>query len=113
MYRCENAASYDKKPVIGNSQCAVLVEVLAHAPHTSLWRQGQKVRGNFNILEGTAIATFNSQGRYPNQPTGNHAALYLRQDPGGIWVIEQYVGLEAIQERHIRFMNGHKPFHNT
>ena len=41
--------------------------------------------------------------------SGNHAALYLGQDRHGILVLEQYVGLD-IQTRHIRFMDGRKPY---
>jgi hypothetical protein len=112
-YCCPNAASYEGKPVIGNAECAVLVEKLAHAPTTMHWRKGQTVRGSSGVLTGTAIATFDAAGKYPNQPTGNHAALYLSQDGAGIYVIEQYVGLEKIQKRHIRFMNGAVPYHNN
>ena len=112
-YCCPNAAGYENKPLIGNAQCAVLVEKLSGAPPTAHWRKGQKVRGNAYIPSGTAIATFDTRGRYPNRPTGNHAALYLNQDSFGVWVIEQYVGLEKIQKRHIRFMNGKTPFHNN
>jgi hypothetical protein len=112
-YCCLNAATYENKPVIGNAQCAVLVEMLACAPITAHWRKGRYVRRSFDITTGTAIATFDATGKYPNRPTGNHAALYLSQDPMGIWVIEQYVGLEKIQKRHIRFMNGGIPFHNN
>jgi hypothetical protein len=112
-YCCQNAATYENKPVIGNAQCAVLVEMLACAPITAHWRKGRYVRRSFDIPTGTAIATFDATGKYPNRPTGNHAALYLSQDPMGIWVIEQYLGLEKIQKRHIRFMNGGMPFHHN
>jgi hypothetical protein len=110
-YRAD-AASYEGRPLIGDGQCAVLVEELSGAPRTSHWRRGQKVRGA-SIRTGTAIATFNSAGKYPNLSTGNHAALYLSQDKLGIWVIEQYVGLEKIQKRPIRFMNGKTPYHGN
>lgn len=112
-YCCPNAATYEGKPLIGNAQCAVLVEALAKAPHTSAWRKGRSVRRNLGIQPGTAIATFDATGRYPNSSTGDHAALYLSQDGVGIWVIEQYVGLEKIQKRHIRFMNGAVPYHHN
>lgn len=112
-YCCPNAATYEGKPLIGNAQCAVLVEVLAKAPHTSAWRKGRSVRRNLGIQPGTAIATFDEAGRYPNTSTGDHAALYLSQDAMGIWVIEQYVGLEKIQKRRIRFMNGAVPYHHN
>jgi len=112
-YCCPNAATYEGKPLIGNAQCAVLVERLANAPATALWHKGRNVRRNLSIQPGTAIATFDATGRYPNTWTNNHAALYLSQDIMGIWVIEQYVGLEKIQKRHIRFMNGGVPYHHN
>lgn len=46
--------------------------------------------GNKSLSPGTAIATF-VNGRYPNRPHGNHAAFYLGQDAGGIYVVDQGV----------------------
>ena len=113
MYCCRVPSSYILKPLIGNGQCAVLVQSLTGAPLTRYWRKGKTVRGLLTLSVGTAIATFDKTGKYPNKSFGNHAALYLKQDDTGIWVVEQYVGLEKIQRRHIRFMNGHKPYHNN
>lgn len=111
-YRCTNAADYENKPVKGNGQCAVLVEMLAGAPRAEFWKKGVGVRGA-TILPGTAIATFDASGKYPNKSTGNHAALYMKQDGHGIEVIEQYKGLEFIKRRKIRFMNGKPAYHNN
>lgn len=41
------------------------------------------------IASGTAIATF-ERGRYPNHATGNHAAIVVRVDGSGIWVVDQW-----------------------
>ncbi len=91
-----------QKAVVDNGQCVRLVQVLAGAPNTSLWREGTKISQYVNALvlqpsamvaDGTAIATF-INGRYPNLPSGNHAALFVRLIPGGkgIVVFDQWVG---------------------
>jgi hypothetical protein len=53
---------------------------------TSKWKKGAKVKGNTNIVEGTAIATFNSNGKYHG-----HAAIYVSQDKIGVTVWDQWV----------------------
>jgi hypothetical protein len=61
------------------------------------------VKGNKNISKGTAIATFNAKGSYPNHATGNHAAIYAGQDETGIWVYDQWISQGRVGKRHIRF----------
>ena len=63
-------------PKVGNGDCVALVEFYANVPAHSAWKQGERVLDNANIRPGTAIATF-VNGRYPNKPTGNHAAFFL------------------------------------
>jgi hypothetical protein len=94
-----------------SAECVALIKFAAKAPQTSLWRRGQKVRGA-NILAGTAIATFDASpiGNYgvdtARYPQGRpHAAIYLRQDPSSIHVIDQWVG-QAAHQRPIRFKHG-------
>jgi hypothetical protein len=82
------------------------VKAVALVPQTSLWKKGELVKGSQTMIAGTAIATFNEQGKYPNHGTGNHAAIYLSQDALGIFVVEQYKGLDSVQKRHIRFRAG-------
>jgi hypothetical protein len=41
------------------------------------------------LSKGTAIATF-VDGKYQSLSHGNHAAFFLRQDAGGIWVMDQW-----------------------
>lgn len=59
------------------------------APTTRNWKQGLDVREAINqnkIEPGTLIATF-VDGKYPNKPTGNHAAIYIdaiRDDRGNL-----------------------------
>ncbi|WP_244875509.1 BPSL0067 family protein [Paracidovorax avenae] len=33
----------------------------------------------------------NSAGKYGSLPTGNHAAFFISQDPGGIWIMDQWL----------------------
>ncbi len=89
--------------MIGDCGCVAFVQVAARAPATSAWKEGKKVRGN-DILIGTAIATF-VDGKNPNKPTGNHAAIYDGQDKDGIWVWDQWKG-QPVRRRHIRFKGG-------
>lgn len=77
------------KPVVGSHHCVALVQLYGGAPVTTAWRQGAVVVGNSELQKGTAIATF-VNGRYPNHSHGNHAAFFLRAEPGGIWVMDQW-----------------------
>jgi hypothetical protein len=56
-----------------------------------------------NISRGTAIATFDASGRYPNHSTGNHAAIYISQDAGGIQVYDQWDKKGRVSKNYIRF----------
>lgn len=103
-YFCENPDTYNAKKV-GSGQCVEFVQHCASAPHTSSWRKGAKVRGG-QIRSGTAIATFDETGRYPNRSTGNHAAIYISQTTAGIWVYDQWVSQGEVRKRFIRFKNG-------
>jgi len=101
--RCLDPQSFIGRPA-GTGQCVDLVKIACELGATSTWREGERVRGNTTIRSGTAIATF-SNGTYANQPTGNHAAIYLRQDNEGIVVVDQWSG-QVAQERRIRFKRG-------
>lgn len=74
---------------VGSKQCVALLQHYAKLPNTSTWKQGEAVFGQFTLAKGTAIATF-VDGKYKNLPTGNHAAFYLSQDAGGIWIMDQW-----------------------
>jgi hypothetical protein len=81
----------DGHELVGTHQCVALVQAYAKAPRTFDWKQGAAVRGKLLLPKGTAIATF-EDGVYKSRPHGNHAALYLSQDQGGIWVMDQWAG---------------------
>jgi hypothetical protein len=100
-YSCPNPEAWKDK-VIGNGQCVTFVKSATGAPPAALWRQGQAVAKNFTLARGTAIATFDAHGRYPNLPHGNHAAIYDSQDGTGIWVWEQFTG-QRVRKKHYPF----------
>lgn len=90
--------------VVGNGQCVAFVKRSSGAPASSTWRQGLKVRGN-NVAQHTAIATFDANGNYPSNPTGQHAAIYIDQTDQGLNVWDQWVG-QPVHRRLIRFRGG-------
>jgi hypothetical protein len=91
---------------VGTGHCVVYVQRACGAPHTSQWRAGAKVRGHPSIAPGTAIATFNPNGRYGNHTDGrSHAAVFIDQDAGGIMVWDQWTG-QPVHQRVIRFRGG-------
>ena len=78
--------------VVGNGQCAVFVQNVA--PDCGL-TYGWRPASSQNIFDnppppGAAIATLD-KGSYANQPTGNHAAVYLDQgeDDRGRYIVVQ------------------------
>jgi hypothetical protein len=90
--------------VVGDGQCVTYVKAATMAPQTSLWIEGQRVKGS-NVAFGTAIATFQG-GHYTNNTTGqSHAAIYISQDATGILVWDQWVG-QPVHQRVIRFQGG-------
>lgn len=102
-YIYSNVAELKGRPVVGSRHCVALVQYYARAPVTANWREGEAVLGNAIIKPGTAIATF-VRGRYPNRPHGNHAALFIGQAIGGIYIADQWKadGKTEISVRLIR-----------
>lgn len=95
--------SLEGKPKVFGGECAGLVQWHTHTGKADSWREGIKVRGNgHKIAAGTAVATF-VDGRYPNKPHGNHAALYISQDATGIWVMDQWTSKPTISKRRMLF----------
>ncbi len=77
---------------VGNGQCVAYTQKAANMPRTVAWRRGALVKGNMSIAPGTAIATFDGNGRYGNHTDGSsHAAIYLGQDASGIVVLDQWM----------------------
>lgn len=72
--------SLEKHALVGDGNCVSLVKNLTDVGNTARWRPDGRVMDSRNIATGTVIAKFEN-GRYPNRPTGNHAAFYLYSGP--------------------------------
>jgi hypothetical protein len=93
----------DETELVGTHQCVALLQHYLKVPHTSSWKEGEKVLGNSGLVKGAAIATF-VNGNYPNRKSGNHAAFYAGQNAGGIWVVDQWKSDKKlkVEKRFIR-----------
>lgn len=115
MYIYEAAGSLENKPKVRDGECVALVQVYAEAPHSSNWKQGERVVESRGLRAGTAIATF-VNGRFPRaQALRRHAAFFLRYGPRDasgnavyFWVIEQYnhPPIKKIQARQLKMRAG-------
>ncbi len=97
-----------KTALVGSGQCVGLVQAATGTPVTSLWRKGPKAKGSSKIPVGTAIATFDTEGNYPNHATGNHAALFVSVSDKGIVVVDQWAAKDPARpsRRTLRFRGG-------
>ena len=80
---------------VGTGQCVALAQATSDIGYTSTWSPGAQVEGNTDIAAGTVIATFGSDGTYPNTYGQSHTAIYLGQDSSGIYVEDQWLGHAA------------------
>jgi hypothetical protein len=96
------APALQRTEKVGDKECVALIQHYTKAGWTGRWRAGQQVVGGGYIAPGTAIATFEN-GRWPLRPNRKHAAFYLRADPEGFWVIDQYRNRPLVQSRRISF----------
>jgi hypothetical protein len=92
----------------GNTECAEFVQKATGAPATPFWTNGLKVSEAkpLDIPRGTAIATFDSNGQYPTDTLGKHAAIYLEHNNERILVLDQWNDQGEVLQRPIRF---HRP----
>ena len=100
--------------LVGNGQCVAFVQKASRAPVTKEWKRGNLVKGDTTVAKGTAIATFDPNGRYGNHTDGSsHAAIYMGQDNKGLNVLDQFVVPQdhPVQPRTLRF--GGKPAANN
>jgi len=76
---------------VGNGQCVAYVQAAAMTGQTRRWSRGELVQGA-KLAIGTAIATFDDNGKYISDTHGqSHAAIYMGQDAVGIQVLDQWV----------------------
>jgi hypothetical protein len=102
-YIYDEIDALENTELVGSHQCVALVQHYARAPQSTLWKAGGTVKGNLLIAKGTAIATF-VDGKYPSHASGNHAAFFVSQDAGGIWIMDQWNNLERkpkVSKRYI------------
>ena len=93
---------------VSTGHCVPLVRESCGAPHTSQWKRGALVRET-ECDEGTAIATFDSNGTYGNHTDGrSHAAILIAVNSDGLLVADQWIG-QAPQQRVIRYKGGNDP----
>jgi len=79
--------------IIGNGECVTACKKFAglEGPSTDQWRAGPKVVDDKDIKPGTAIATFDSKGRYPGKDQDKNSGIYLgRGTNGSIWILDQW-----------------------
>ena len=92
--------------VVGTGHCVPWVREATGAPITTQWRRGARVRDNPDTPRGTAIATFDADGRYGNHTDGrSHAAVLIAVRENGLAVVDQWVG-QVVHQRVIQFRNG-------
>lgn len=89
----------------GNTECVEFVRVAAGAPQTIAWKKGLKVSdaNPGDIARGTAIATFDANGKYPTDGLGKHAAIYLEHNQQRILVLDQWNDQGEVKQRPVWF----------
>ena len=83
--------------VQGDTECVEFVRQAAGAPHMTTWKRGSDVMQSAvgSIRCGPAIATFDSNNKYPADGRGEHAAIYLSHNRIGIPVLFQPITSHA------------------
>ena len=101
-----NSPETSSGKVIGSGQCVAFVQQASAAPLTAQWTRGQKAKENPTLQKGSAIATFDANGKYTNSTDGtSHAAIYAGQNAQGLQVWDQWLG-QPVHRRTIRFQAG-------
>ncbi|MEI2454442.1 BPSL0067 family protein [Lysobacter firmicutimachus] len=106
----------------GVNWCAELIKVWYQAPHTTAWRAGRRLVPGLPLVPGTAIATFDANGRFPQNGIA-HAAIFVRytRNGDGIVVVDQWRERSTLQYRslawervdadpHVSYVNSAKNF---
>lgn len=89
----------------GKTECVEFVRQATAAPETKKWMRGRLVMSfkTGELAKGTAIATFDSNGKYPTDALGKHAAIYLSHNNEAIQVLDQWAAQQEVKPRPIRF----------
>jgi copper chaperone CopZ len=98
-------------PQAGRGECVDIIKEYVpglKGKSTTTWRAGAWVmEAGASIRRGTAIATFDKDGRFPQHRSGQHAAIVLRVMGSGIWVVDQWRSKKMITKRLIRIPPPH------
>jgi hypothetical protein len=79
------------KDIVGNGQCVSACSKFSGVTgDTKLWRAGAGVADNGDVKPGTAIATFDSNGRYPTGKDKNSGIYLGPGTKGSIWILDQW-----------------------
>lgn len=93
-YIYRDAKKLEHQAKVDGGECVRLVQHYTSVGPTSTWRQGPRVLDQSFIEEGTVIANFTRQGRWPGKDNGNHAAFFIEFGPRGAdgkpkWIVVQ------------------------
>lgn len=92
----QNHKSSNSDVVGPNGECVDLTKKFSGMSKEDIgtyqWRPGPKAVDDKDIKPGTAIATFDEKGRFPNKHTYN-SGIYLNSGTkGSIWILDQWPG---------------------
>ena len=73
---------------------------------------GEKLSDAKDLKPGTAIATFNDEGRFPNKHEWNSGIYLGRGTNGSIWILDQWPGYSP-REREVFLDNKRMPANNA
>ncbi|ALN83082.1 BPSL0067 family protein [Lysobacter antibioticus] len=94
--------------------CAELIKVWFKAPHTTAWRAGRRLKPGLPLQPGTAIATFNEKGLFPQDGIA-HAAIFVHytRSGDGIVVIDQWPQYSVVRTRTLAWDYNDGDFHRS
>ncbi len=87
-----------------HTESVIFVQKAANAPITKQWKAGIRIKDAKpgDISPGTAIATFDKNGKYPTVE-GKHAAIYLSHTSVSIKILDQWKKKQTVLARSIDF----------
>ncbi|MDQ1835597.1 BPSL0067 family protein, partial [Massilia scottii] len=91
-----------KKNEKDQAQCVELIkQTVGDGQLTSTWRQGKLLDANTPV--GTAVGTFNREGKFDTNDTGQHAGILMtaKDKNGRIVLVDQWAGKETITSRTV------------
>ena len=89
----------------GKTECVEFIRQATAAQSPAGWKMGKKISEARpgEIQRGTAIATFDSNNKYPVDSKGKHAAIYLEHNVTRMLVLDQWNDQGEVKQRPIAF----------